>query len=227
MTAIDLIAPHLPAAPLPEDPQEGVCCITGRKTETIARKHVIKTSFTNLDLLRAPESDRASVAAYRVMGAPKTRQSSWLVTSNSLRFLDRVGVRDCVIGGVMDPAWAGYATTSYKKHGSLLAPVNVGNQCTWLFETLPVDCSDREQVMDYWRRLRHAQDNGISRPLIESLDIAVGYISKIGWRFWKDFYDWAHPRQSSPLYQFLTYLLPSQEELKKAESEKKKKETFK
>jgi hypothetical protein len=52
--------------------------------------------------------------------------------------------------------------------------------------------------------------------LIERLDIAPGYMAKIGWRVWRDFEAWARPRMLSPLYQFLTYLLPSQEELRHA-----------
>jgi hypothetical protein len=50
--------------------------------------------------------------------------------------------------------------------------------------------------------------------LIERLDIAPGYMAKIGWRVWRDFESWARPRMRSPLYEFMTYLLPSKEELK-------------
>jgi hypothetical protein len=214
VTAIDLIAAALPPETPPEEPKPGLCCVTGAECATIARKHVVKPSFTNLDLLRAPQSDRAGVAAWRVLNHAPARQSLWWCDGHDLRLLKRVDVRALVLNGVTAPQWSGYATTSYKKHGALRAPVNSGPRQLWLFEMLVVDCSDRGQVAEMWERLRAAQDAGIPRPLIEALDVAPGYIAKIGWRVWRDFETWARSRMKSPLYQFLTYLLPSQEELK-------------
>lgn len=230
MTAIDLIAAALPQETPPEPPTEGVCCVTGATCPTINRKHVIKPSFTNLDLLAAPGSDRVGVAAWRVMThsvphedpakkrdrAP-LRQSHWLCDGRTVDYMDRQGVRQMVLSGVSAPCWAGYVTTSYKKHGALLAPVNTCGRAVWLWETRLVDCTDRAAVADTWARLRAAQDAGIPRPLIEHLDIAPGYMAKIGWRVWRDFEAWARPRTLSPLYQFITYLLPSQEELRNAD----------
>jgi hypothetical protein len=229
MTAIDLIAAALPPETPPESPAEGVCCVTGATCPTIARRHAILDSFTGLDLLRAPMSDRVGVAAWRVMTHSVThhdptkkrdlcplRQSHWICDGRTVEYLDRQGVRKRVLNGVDAPQWAGYVTTSYKKHGSLLAPVNAGGRVVWLWETRLVDCSDRAAVADTWARLRAAQDAGIPRPLIEALDIAPGYMAKIGWRVWREFEAWARPRMLSPLYQFLTYLLPSQEELRNA-----------
>ncbi len=216
MTAIDLIAAALPPETPPESPTEGVCCVTGATCLTIDRGHVIKPSFTNLDLLRAPMSDRAGVAAWRVMNHAPARQSLWMCDGTELRLLKRVDARALVLDGVAAPQWAGYVTTSYKKHGALRAPVNSGGRQVWLFEMLAVDCSDRAAVADAWARLRDAQDAGIPRPLIEALDVAPGYMAKIGWRVWRDFEAWARPRMLSPLYQFLAYLLPSQEELRHA-----------
>lgn len=216
MTAIDLIFSSLPPEVPPEPPAEGVCCVTGATCPTITRGHVIKPSFTNFDLLRAPSSDRAGVAAWRVMNHAPARQSLWLCDGSTLRLLKRVDARALVLGGVDAPRWAGYVTTSYKKHGALRAPVNAGSRQVWLFEMLTVDCSGRATVADTWARLRAAQDAGIPRPLIEALDIAPGYMAKIGWRVWRDFEAWARPRINAPLYQFLTYLLPSQEELRNA-----------
>jgi hypothetical protein len=148
-----------------------------------------------------------------VLNTPEERKSSWVCDGETFLKLDRKGVRSQVFafrGGV----WSGYATTSYKKHGALLAPVNSGGTNRWLFEMRVVDCTDRAQVEDTWNRLRAAQDAGIARPLIECLDIDPSYMAKIGWRVWRDFHAWAVPRRNAPLYQFLTYLLPSQEELK-------------
>jgi hypothetical protein len=224
VNTVDLLARALPPAAPPEEPLFGVCCVTGTFTDTIARRQAILPSFTNLDLLCAPSSDRIGLAAWRVLtytepnpGKARERrplqQSSWLCDGNTITLLDRRGVRQRVLDGVAVTPWAGYVTKSYKKHGALRAKVNQKDRQVWLFESLLVDCSDRENVASTWARLRAAQDAGISRPLIESLDIAPGYMAKIGWRVWRDFEVWARPRYRSPLYLFLAYLLPSREEL--------------
>ncbi len=230
MRAVDLIYQALPKADPPEVAHEGVCCVTGDYGPTIARKHAILPTFTNLDILRAPNSDRVGLPAWRAITytAPNEgkkrdlaplRQSHWICDGNILTLLDRVGVRQLVLAHDPQAAtWAGYVTTSYKKHGVLLAPVNACSRRVWLWETRLVDCSDVQLVQATWRRLRDAQDAGMPRPLIESLDISPGYMGKIGWRVWREFYRWAYPRRLSALYQFLTYLLPSQEELKCATS---------
>jgi hypothetical protein len=171
-------------------------------------------------------SDRVGLAAWRVLtytvvhtNPAKQRdlrplqQSSWICDGEAVMPLDRQAVRRHVLDGVVAAQWAGYVTTSYKKHGVLRAPVNTGRRQVWLFELLLVDCSDRPAVASMWERLRVAQDAGIPRPLIESLDIAPAYMAKIGWRLWRDFEVWARPRYRSPLYLFLTYLLPSREEM--------------
>lgn len=227
MEAVDLIYNALPKIDPPEEPKEGTCCVTGATCQTIARKHGIAPSFTNLDILRAPDSSRIGLPAWRAITytvpgkegkmrdpAP-LRQSHWVCDGKTLTLLDRVGVRNLVLSDEpVAPVWAGYATTSYKKHGVLLCPVNTGMRRTWLWETRRVDCSDMDAVKDHWRRLRAAQNAGIPRPLIESLEISPGFMAKIGWRVWHEFYTWAFPRRNAPLYQFLTFLLPSQEELK-------------
>ena len=226
MIAVDLLARSLPYVDPPEIPERGICCVSGEETDTINRKHAILVSFTSIDILRAPGSDRVGIAAWRVMthtSANKDstkrdtrplQQSHWICDGEKIEYLDRQGVRRYVIDGVPFGRWAGYATTSYKKHGSLLAPVNTGGRQSWLWEMRQVDCSDRGQVAETWRRLRNAQDAGIHRPIIESLDPSPGYIPKIGWSIWRDFESWARPRRLSSLYQFLTFLLPSKEELK-------------
>jgi len=217
VTAIDLIAAALPPVEPPEPALPGVCCVTGAIERTVSRALVIKPSFTNLDLLRAPDSGRAGLPAWRALNHNAERKSSWICDGRAFEPLDRKGVR----ARVLDPAPADrptacYATTSYKKHGALRAPVNAPGRRVWLFETRLVDCSDPAAVADTWARLRAAQDAGIPRPLIEHLDISPGYMSRIGWRLWTTFEAWARPRIRSPLYEFLTYLLPSQEELKNA-----------
>lgn len=113
--------------------------------------------------------------------------------------------------------WAGYVTTSYKKHGALRALVNHNSTQRWLFEMDVVDCSDRAKVADWWERLRSTRVAGIPRPVIETLDCSVHLMSKHA-ALWREFERWARPRVNAPLYRLLTYLLPSEEELKNARS---------
>lgn len=228
MTTIKLVSRRLPDREPPQRTETGVCCVTGLKCATLPRKLAIGASFNNWDILRAPHSDRVGLDAWRVLTYSEPnpgkkrdlyplRNSSWVVTSYDMRYLDRKAVRQLVLDGVNAFCWAGYVTTSYKKHGVLAAPLNAGTQ-RWLFETTVVDCSDRARVNEYWRRLRSAQDAGIHRPILEALDISPGYIGKVGLERWMEFEKWARPLFRSPLYQFLCYLLPSQEELKQCES---------
>lgn len=228
MSAIELLAAAIPVRPPPDEPAEGLCCVLGTTEPTVARKHAIKPSFTNLDLLRAPDSDRVSVRAWSVMtymtepGEGKKRggqpliQSAWIVTRDELRYLNRLDVRRLVIEGTMPAGpWAAYATTSYKKHGSLRAPVNTGGARRWLFELDVVDCSNRERVGTWWSRLHEARVAGIPRSVLETLDIGLPLLRK-HMRLWREFELWARSAYRSRLYRFLCYLLPGQEELKGA-----------
>lgn len=227
MSAIPLLHEALAPRSPPQEPREGLCCILGTVEPCVDREYAIKPSFTNLDLLRAPDSDCASVRAWRVLthsvaaAEGKKRdtfplmQSSWVV-SDGLTLLNRQDVRQLVIEAI--PArspWAGYVTTSYKKHGSLRAPVNSGNSQRWLFEMDVVDCSDRAKVLDWWERLRSTREAGIPRPVIETLDCSVFLMSK-HLKVWTEFERWARDKVNSSLYRFLTYLLPSELELKDA-----------
>lgn len=229
MTAIELLHSALPARDPPETPTDGVCCVLGTHEPCIERKHAIKPSFTNLDLLRAPDSQQVSVRAWRVLthsepaAEGKKRdtfplmQSSWIVSSDGLVLLNRQDVRRLVIEAIRAPGdWCGYVTTSYKKHGCLRAPVNRGSLQRWLFELDIVDCSDREKVAQWWGMLRSTRVAGIPRPVIETLDCSLHLMSKHA-ALWREFEAWARPRYMSPLYRFLTYLLPSEEEIKNAQ----------
>jgi hypothetical protein len=233
MSAIPLLYKALAPRSPPEEPKDGLCCMLGTTEPCIGRGYAIKPSFTNLDLLRAPDSDRVSVRAWRVLthsmpaAEGKKRdtfplmQSSWVV-SDALTLLDRQTVRRRVIEAIPAPAWsaapwAGYVTTSYKKHGSLRAPVNTGNSQRWLFELDIVDCTDRVKVLEWWERMRTARESGIPRPVIETLDCSLHLMGKYP-SLWREFERWARPKYQSSLYRYLTYLLPSEEELKGARS---------
>lgn len=231
MSAVELLAAALPAREPLESPVDGRCCVLGTIEATIGREHAIKPSFTNLDLLRAPDSDRISVRAWRVLTHSEPAkegkkrdtfplmQSSWIVgnwAEPCLRPLTRLDVRDLVLLGVNGRGlWAGYVTTSYKKHGSLRAPVNRNGAQRWLFELDMVDCTDRERVADWWGRLRAMREDGVPRSVLEEPDsMSVALMRKHP--AWSEFAAWARGRNRSALYRFLCYLLPSQDELKNA-----------
>lgn len=227
MTAIKLISralnnyqsdsptdiPVLPAS----DIRSGICAVTGEeKVETLPRRQIFGRSFMDGEILAAPDSDRVSVDACRALKFKWERMSSWRVTPTEFQKLDRLGVRDAVInaGGRKSASpWAGYATTSYKKHGALRAPVNVGFQAVWLFESRLVDCTDYPRLIRWWIRLNEALRAGFSRPVLESCVCPVYVMRKVGLSEWLSFEAWARTRRNSALYAFLCYLLPSQKEL--------------
>jgi hypothetical protein len=224
MHAIDLLAgamtdDRVPPHGLPVE--NGVCCITAGAGPTIPRRALLSKSFTDGTDLLAPGSDRVGLNAWKAFmwneprgrrGFHPERMSSWLCTADRFTRLDRAGLRAAVLGDPPPAPWAGYATTSYKKHGALRAPVNTASTCLWLFETRVVDCSDRDRVARWWQELTGWQADGLSRPIIETLDCPIHVMRKIGYAAWMTFYDWAWPIHRGPLYAFLCYLLPSKKE---------------
>jgi hypothetical protein len=226
MHAINVVANALPVIEPPEATEPGMCCVTGLWCDqTIPRDWAIKPSFTNRDLLKAPCSDRVGVNAWRTLtyaeknpGKSRDRrplaQSSWACDGDTIWWLDRKKVRDLVLEPPRDKKpWVLYATTSYQKHGVLSAPVNLAGKRVWLFETLPVDCSDPRQVETMWEKLRDARLAGVRRSEIEVGTIDPHRLKKLGWSTMFEFLRWAESRAHSPLYRFLTYLLPSEEEI--------------
>lgn len=234
MHSTDLIAACLTdeqKEPLPEAAQNGLCCVTGAETETIARKHLFGSNFCDLNLLACPESPRVGVGvwyafqfgAYGVdaeSGEAKKRkkkpemQACWWTDGETFREMGKAQIRELVLRGTTAKHWAGWVTTSYKKHGSLRSPVNNTPFGIWGFDDLQVRANDKDKVLAIWFKLRTAQNNGIGRTGIETLDIPISIMLKVGLGFCNDFITWARPLYQSPLYQFLAYLLPSQEELR-------------
>lgn len=226
--ACHLVAAAVPEAMLPAlpcAPVEGLCAVTGVQGPCLPRSAVISDANCDAYLFAAPASPLVSVAVYTAWNFGTTkpgakrqscpeRQSCWWCDGREFRQLDKAAMRAIVLEGSPSTPWAMWVTTSYKKHGTIRTRVNRFGFGVIGFDERLVDCSRDWEVVEMWERLRAAQDAGIPRPLIEALDIAPGYMAKIGWRFWRDFERWARPLRLSPLYQFLTYLLPSQEELK-------------
>jgi hypothetical protein len=206
----------LPDCPeLPCDPVIGICTVTGIETECVPAKTVFGTSFTNTDILARPDSAFISVGAFRALKYRPERSAWFCSWQDGFESLTRIAIREKVFQPNMPDIWAAYATTSYKKHGSLKTKINTGNKRVWLFEEKFVDCTDMQKVNEWWKVMIQAQQDSISRPIIESLQCAPYIIKIIGLPVWMKFYDWAQDKYKSSLYQFLCYLLPSQEELKR------------
>lgn len=217
---------------LPYPPIDAVCCVGGEKTPCLKRKDVLGKTFTNGDVLQAPGSEYVSVDVYyawyygyyaeegKKREKRPERMSSWFCDGMTFNELDRQGVRSKVLQEQMPKLWTAYATTSYKKHGSLLAPVNSKNQRVWLYEERLVDCTDYHRMMQWWDMLNTALRSGIGRTVMESLECPPYLINKIGIKTWMNFESWARDKWLSALYAFLCYLLPSQEELKNAKSDR-------
>jgi hypothetical protein len=234
MHSTDLIAACLTAdekEPLPEAAQSGVCCVSGATTDTIARKHLFGASFNDLNILVCPDSNRVGANVWYAFkfGEPsvnpetgelnkrkkyKEMQTCWWTDGETFREMRKAQIRELVLRGTTSKHWAGWVTTSYKKHGSLRSPVNNTPFGIWGFDDLQVRANDKDKVLAIWFKLRSAQNNGIGRTGIESLNIPVGIMLKVGMTFCNEFLTWAQSRYQSPLYQFLVYLLPSQDELK-------------
>lgn len=218
MHTVNLIAKAIPVNEQqilpPLKPEMHTCCLTGQQEFCIPRKNLFGASFTNIDLLAAPTSQYVGIDAFVALKYRAERMSSWYCDGKIFMKLRRQEVREKVIRGVYSNVWAGYVTTSYKKHGALFAKLNSGNKVIWRFEMLDVDCSNHEKLMFIWNRLNLELRSGIVRPVLESLISSPFLIYKIGLKRWLDFYEWALPLYQGSLYKFMCYLLPSQEELK-------------
>ena len=215
--------------PLPSlhcEPVTAVCAVTGETLPCLPRKDVLGASFTNMNLLAAPNSEYVSAEVlqvweygYRTAEDKKRdkrpeRMSSWFCDGVTFDELDRQGVRAKVFQSEMPPVWTAYATTSYKKHGSLRARVNHGAQRVWLFEERLVDLTDMDTTQAWWGVLNQALRDGFGRSVLETLDCPPYLMAKHGLAKWQAFEAWAQGKVNSARYAFLCYLLPSHEELK-------------
>lgn len=211
---VNLIYSAIEKQPLPCEPVEGICVVTGVYGPSVPRKELFGKSFTNLDLLARPDSDMVGIEAYQALKHPSERKNSWFCDGKTFRKLTRIEVREMVFAESLPERWIGYATTSYKKHGALRTPINTGNSRLWLFEMRVVDCTDMKKVKAWWSTLNTYLRLGFGRSILETLDCPPYLIQKIGLGHWLGLHSWARDKYQSGLYQFLCYLLPSQEELK-------------
>lgn len=229
MHTVDLIANSLTddqREPLPVDAEPGLCCVTGIETETIPAKKLLGSNFMDNNLLDAPHSDRVGVNVWHAFqhgyltDPTKKRKKKpefmacWYCDGERFIEVDKAAIRQLVLHGSPARHWAGWVTTSYKKHGALRSPVNNSAFGFWGFDDLLVDANDKTAVIDMWQHLRQAQGVGIGRTGIETLDVPVKIMLRIGITRCNEFTQWAEAYYLSPLYKLLTYLLPSQKEIK-------------
>ncbi len=218
MHSVNLIARAIKNGPdcskIPALSEPGICCVTGDVTDTIQRSEIFGKSFTNIDILKAPESDRIGIDAYLALSFKWERMSCWLCDGVTFDRLQRTDFRPLILSGVDRDFWTAYITTSYKKHGALNAPINNKPFGVWRFENLTVDASDKGKVNDWYNTLNEYLHIGFGRTVLESLDCSPFVMRKYGVDKWIKFQSWAKNKYKSPLYQMLCYILPSQEELK-------------
>lgn len=211
------VAPAAPAT------TRAICCLTGVETDCIPRSDLIGPSFTDTHAFLAPSSRWIGVDVfiawrYGIRGEGKKRDmrpeanQCWFATSDKFEIVKKPEIREVVLDGSPDTPWSLWVTTSYKKHGSLRAPVNSGWRGFVGFDELVVDCRNQFNVWALWQYLNEALEDGISRTVIETLDCPVHQMRKVGIRRWQEFEFWARPIYQGGLYKLLTYLLPSKEE---------------
>jgi len=215
------LLPLTERVPLPQDPVCGVCAVTGKEGLCIRRKDAIGGNFTTQGIFAAPNSDLVGVETYQALKWKWQRMSSWICDGRQFVKLRRPDVRRAVLegpDGFFAPGlerWAAYCTTSYKKHGILVARVNAYPQhALWAFDDMLVDCSDHAAVVAMYDRLCGYLESGIGRPELESRHPNVATIKRCGIETWLEFARWSADKWRSSLYRFACYLLPSIEERK-------------
>jgi hypothetical protein len=209
--------------PLPCEPVSGTCAVTGIEGLCLPRKYALGKSFTNLDLLAAPYSEKISIEAYRTLKYKWARMACWLCDGTSFQRLARLQIRQLVLNGIEAGQWCGHITTSYKKHGALRARINTTRHGWWVFDERLVDCSDSSAVRNLYVRLDEMIHAGAGRNVLLTLVAPAYVIGKIGLANWLDFERWARPIHQSGLYELMVYLLPSIAELKAEEKIKQEK----
>lgn len=225
MHPTNLLARHFRGLATISPTDIGICCVTGETTECVPRSDVIGRSFTDWNLLAAPDSewigtDVAIAWTYgeRADGKKRDfcpeRHACWYASETCFRKTNRADIREMVLHGAPDPLWAGWVTTSYKKHGSIRAVANSGAYGIWGFDDTRPDASDHRKTTEWWTRLRHYQDHKIGRKSLETGDAPPLVIRTIPLAIWMDFRKWVTDKLDDRLYRFLCYLLPSKEELK-------------
>ncbi|MEN6492611.1 MAG: hypothetical protein ABFC85_11545 [Rectinema sp.] len=226
MHTCELIARAIPEEKrpaLPCEPHDGVCCVTGERGRCLPRSTLILQSLTDLALFKAPSSPDVGVDVWTswrygwtTPGKKKDMRPEanqcWLVNAAGFQIVARRAIREIVLNGSPASPWAMWVTTAYKKHGSLRARVNYEPRGIVAFDELIIDTS-APNVGEWWTIMTAAQKAGVRRTLQEDCSCPAGLMRKIGFSTWMKFEAWAKPKQQTPLYRLLCYLLPSREEM--------------
>lgn len=201
--------------------EPGICCVTGKHCDTIPRKDMLGASFTAQACFKAPQSDRIGIDAYIAMQDPRERKSSWMATENGMRWLRETvkkDVRSLVInGGWPEGWWALYVTTTWKKHGALVAPpCNGASHPMMAYNDETIDLADNSRVTGTYNKLYEAKTMGIGNTMLETLEFqpAAYKAGLFTIQYWTKFIKWAKPIYLSPLYRLCLWMLPSADELK-------------
>ncbi len=200
--------------PLPSKPIQGICAVTGEKCLCVPRKKLFSSNFTEQPILQCTTSQFVGIEVYQALKYKKTRMSSWIAYQGELRLLKRIDVRPLVLSGAGADLWAGWVTTTYKKHGATRARLNSTGQAIWAFDEMLIDCSDLKEINGIYNQLVVYLRKGFSRTALESLNCPSFVVRRASLREWLELIEWARPLYKSNLYKFLCYLLPSQDELK-------------
>lgn len=196
---------------LPTFSKKNVCCVTGLITECIPRTYLFSDAFTNINLLKAPGSFYVSIDAYQALKYPFERKSSWFCNKKQFIRLKRNEIYSFLLGYKKEnlEAWSGYITSSYKKHGALLTPVNNKNKHLWIFDDVLVDCSDTGKITRWYNRLSELHANGINKTAMLTLMPNLYGLKQIKLQAWLIFKEWASKlnRYKSGLYKLLVYTL--------------------
>jgi len=200
----------LPDAPaIPSGAVKATCEATGLTTDCLLRKEVVSDNFTNQSRFNALGTGYISTMAYRVLKYKWERAGSWICYPE--RFV-RLKTKADLLEGVLEQdkpePWAGYITTSYKKHGCLLAPVNANGGNMWLFETMIVNCNNQQKVEEWYNIIQEARNRGVTKQILLSLLPTATQIMRYGLLWWHGFAEWAKKRRSTPLYKLVVYLQP-------------------
>ena len=209
------------ASEIPEKPARGVCCVTGLECDTISRKCGIKPTFTRQDIFRAPDSDRIGVDAFLTLGYEPERKACWIATEKEIRLVReniKATFREIILNEQYPEGWwAIFITTTWKKHGAIVAPACQGKRRPFVaLDDEAIDVSRADILRDYFSRLRAAKKKGFSMQMLADVafDAASMKFGSFTLDKWFEFRDWANGIKRSPLYRLALYLLPSAEELK-------------
>ena len=195
------------AEPLPQDAIMAVCCISGELCPCIERRLLIGESFTTQGTFMAPDSDHVSVNAWYAFKHRPERAGNWFCDGEQFVSMNRAEVREKILLGFADQKrpWAMYVTTSFKKHGSLVAPVNQPGLFAVGFETEVAVCH-QQLVQIFNDDLLYWQRSGIVRSDLQAgriMDTRQADTAAV-----IHFDRHAQGRRHMPLYKMLAYLLP-------------------